>query len=121
MFDRVMEPAQALTPAALAVLDTWPWAGNMRELKLTALRAAAMAQGGPVTPDCLLLRSGTRHSLRPSSATLTKSAAAAAERDAILTAIDQHHGDYVAAAKMLGISRATFYRRLKRHDISRNS
>jgi transcriptional regulator of acetoin/glycerol metabolism len=121
MFDRVMEPAQALTPAALAVLDTWPWPGNMRELKLVAVRATAMAQGGPVTPDCLLLRSATRHSLRSSSATPTKSAAAAAERDAILTAIDQRHGDYVAAAKMLGISRATFYRRLRRHDISRNS
>jgi sigma-54 dependent transcriptional regulator, acetoin dehydrogenase operon transcriptional activator AcoR len=120
MFDHVMEPAQALTPEALAVLDTWPWPGNMRELKLTALRATAMAQGGPVTPDCLLLRSATRHALRSSSATPTTSAAAA-ERDAILTAIDEHHGDYVAAAKMLGISRATFYRRLKRHDISRNS
>jgi transcriptional regulator of acetoin/glycerol metabolism len=121
VFDRVMQPAQALTAAALAVLDTWPWPGNMRELKLVAGRATAMAQGGPVTPDCLLLRSATRHSLRPSSATPSKSAAAAAERDAILAAIDQHHGDYVAAAKMLGISRATFYRRLKRHDISRNS
>ena len=121
MFDRVMEPAQALTPAALAVLDTWPWPGNMRELKLVAARATAMAQGGPVTPDCLLLRSATRYSLPSSSATPTKSAAVAAERDAILTAIDEHHGDYVAAAKMLGISRATFYRRLKRHDISRNS
>ena len=121
MFDRVMEPAQALTPAALAVLDTWPWPGNMRELKLVAARATAMAQGGPVTPDCLLLRSATRYSLPSSSATPTKSAAVAAERDAILTAIDEHHGDYVAAAKMLGISRATFYRRLKRHDISRIS
>ena len=119
MFDRVMEPAQTLTSAALAVLDAWLWPGNMRELKLVAGRATAMAQGGPVTSDCLLLRSATRHSLRSSSAT-PKRSAAAAERDAILTAIDQHHGDYVAAAKMLGISRATFYRRLKRHDISRN-
>ena len=118
MFDRVMEPAQALTPTALAVLDTWPWPGNMRELKLVAGRATAMAQGGPVTPDCLLLRSATRQYPRSSSATPTRSAAA--ERDAILTAIAQHHGDYAAAAKMLGISRATFYRRLKRHDISRN-
>jgi sigma-54 dependent transcriptional regulator, acetoin dehydrogenase operon transcriptional activator AcoR len=121
MFDRVMEPAQALTPAALAVLDTWPWPGNMRELKLAAVRATAMAQGAPITPDCLLLRSATRHSLESSSATPSEPAAAVTERDAILTAIDRHHGDYVAAAKMLGISRATLYRRLKRLDISSNS
>jgi transcriptional regulator of acetoin/glycerol metabolism len=37
----------------------------------------------------------------------------AAERAALLQAIKDNHGDKVAAAAQLGMSRSTFYRRLK--------
>jgi DNA-binding NtrC family response regulator len=40
------------------------------------------------------------------------------ERMTILRVFEQAHGDKALAGKMLGISRATLYRKLKRYNIS---
>lgn len=42
-----------LSPAQIARLMTWPWPGNVRELQNVMRRAAVMAPG-PVVPDALL-------------------------------------------------------------------
>ena len=42
------------------------------------------------------------------------------ERATIERVFEQVNGDKVLAGKMLGISRATLYRKLKRYDISGN-
>jgi transcriptional regulator of acetoin/glycerol metabolism len=40
------------------------------------------------------------------------------ERMTILRVFEQAHGDKALAGKMLGISRATLYRKLKRYNIA---
>jgi len=48
---------------------------------------------------------------------LSTTALAEMERMTILRVFEQAHGDKALAGKMLGISRATLYRKLKRYNI----
>jgi transcriptional regulator of acetoin/glycerol metabolism len=43
------------------------------------------------------------------------------EKQRLLAALEQAHGNRTAAARLLGMSRATFYRRLISFDIPRGS
>jgi transcriptional regulator of acetoin/glycerol metabolism len=56
--------------------------------------------------------------MSPQEATsLSTTALAEMERMTILRVFEQAHGDKALAGKMLGISRATLYRKLKRYNI----
>jgi len=52
------------------------------------------------------------------AASLSTTALAEMERMTILRVFEQAHGDKALAGKMLGISRATLYRKLKRYKIA---
>jgi len=51
------------------------------------------------------------------ASSLSTTALAEMERVTILRVFEQAHGDKALAGKMLGISRATLYRKLKRYNI----
>jgi len=51
------------------------------------------------------------------AASLSTTALAEMEKMTILRVFEQAHGDKALAGKMLGISRATLYRKLKRYNI----
>jgi transcriptional regulator of acetoin/glycerol metabolism len=51
------------------------------------------------------------------AASISTTALAEMERMTILRVFEQAHGDKALAGKMLGISRATLYRKLKRYKI----
>jgi transcriptional regulator of acetoin/glycerol metabolism len=55
------------------------------------------------------------------SASLSTTALAEMERMTILRVFEQAGGDKALAGKMLGISRATLYRKLKRYNIPMRS
>src|SRR5437763_14089253 len=52
----------------------------------------------------------------PEASSLSTTALAEMERMTILRVFEQAHGDKALAGKMLGISRATLYRKLKRYN-----
>src|SRR6266566_2371491 len=54
----------------------------------------------------------------PEASSLSTTALAEMERMTILRVFEQAHGDKALAGKMLGISRATLYRKLKRYNIA---
>jgi transcriptional regulator of acetoin/glycerol metabolism len=56
--------------------------------------------------------------IAPDAASLSTTALAEMERMTILRVFEQAHGDKALAGKMLGISRATLYRKLKRYNIA---
>ncbi len=53
----------------------------------------------------------------PDATTMSTTALAEMERMTILRVFEQANGDKALAGKMLGISRATLYRKLKRYNI----
>ncbi|MBV9107954.1 MAG: sigma-54-dependent Fis family transcriptional regulator [Gemmatimonadetes bacterium] len=99
----------ALPGQALARLQEHDWPGNVRELKYVVERAVAFAADGAV--DAFELKLG-----RSSDA-----GERMAERDELLALLAACGWDTEAAARRLGVHRATIYRRMERLEIVRPS
>ena len=121
--DRYAKTSQIhVTPAAMKSLLQYDWPGNVRELENCIARAVTLGDGITIDvadlPPALRSESPETGSARSSEATsLSTTALAEMERMTILRVFEQAHGDKALAGKMLGISRATLYRKLKRYNI----
>lgn len=110
-----------LTPEAIAQLTRYRWPGNVRELRNVLERAAAMAPSevidlGLVT-KALPANAALVAAPAPPIAGSLSDRLAAAEKVALLDALDAEHGSKSAAAQRLGVSRSQFYEKLKRHSL----
>ena len=97
---------------ALAVLQGTPWPGNVRELKQVLDAAAAFARG---VVDVQAVETALAH--RATAVAPPRIAEDLAERRELVTVLERASGDTERAAEMLGVHRATVYRRMKRHGI----
>jgi len=109
-----------VAPSVMKSFLQYEWPGNVRELENCIARAIAL--GDHRTIDVADLPPAVRgnepaHSSREDSSDLSTTALADLERMTILRVFEQAGGDKVLAGKMLGISRATLYRKLKRYNI----
>lgn len=104
-------PRPRCTPDALAALSDGEWPGNVRQLRQVVATALTRSMSCDITIDDLPGGyAGTARGRR-------QSGLERAEREALLTALRAAGWDREAAARGLGISRATIYRKLKRHQI----
>lgn len=92
------------------------WVGNVRELEHTIERLVLMAKGGLIQIHDLD-HSAHRHPPSSNLRELGKTAQSKAEKDSIQRALREAKGNKVAAAKLLNISRATLYNKLKTYRI----
>jgi transcriptional regulator with PAS, ATPase and Fis domain len=109
-----------VAPSVMKSFLQYEWPGNVRELENCIARAIAL--GDHRTIDVADLPPAIRgndqaYSAREDSSDLSTTALADLERMTILRVFEQAGGDKVLAGKMLGISRATLYRKLKRYNI----
>jgi len=109
-----------VTPAAMNSLLQYDWPGNIRELENCIARAVALGDHRVIDLADLppaIAGAQNRGMSREAAADLSSTALADLERMTILRVFEQVGGDKALAGKMLGISRATLYRRLKRYNI----
>ena len=108
-------PDNEISPEVMSLLMSYPWPGNIRELKNVLERALLIARGAPLQPG---------HFPGMESA-ISKSASGEGFRD--IEEIEKEHirgvlarfeGDIKKAAEILNISRATLYRKLRKYGIS---
>jgi two-component system NtrC family response regulator len=104
---------KGFTPDALAALNAWHWPGNVRELENRMKRAVIMTEGARISAADLDLDD------KPEEAELLnlKTAREIADRKAIRLALARTENNISNAAKLLGVSRPTFYDLLKQHNI----
>jgi len=108
---------KTVSAAALRRLMDYPWPGNVRELENLLARAVLISSGPEITPDSLFpLAPATDSALIPLSQA-TKTALQAVERQKIIEALHQVKGNRSRAARLLGISRASFYKKLRSYSI----
>jgi DNA-binding NtrC family response regulator len=113
-FRSIMEkPVHQISDAAMQGLAGYAWPGNVRELK-SAIEAAvihcksSMIEYDDLPPEIIAPDLPPEHAgERPSSD----------ERDRILIALREAGGNRSEAARLLGMSRRTFYRRLLEYDL----
>ncbi len=111
-----------LTPTALAVLSTYAWPGNIRELRNVLEQVCLNSDSARLSAEDFSLvlprmttapRAGERATLRLADVV------ADAERGAIRSALAAAEGKKVLAAELLGISRATLYQKLSMLTVGR--
>lgn len=103
------------TPDAIAAIENYTWPGNIREMENKIKRAVIMADGKYVTREDLGLAEAGELSLN------LRHVRQEAERGAILRALSMTDNNISAAAKLLGVTRPTFYDLIKKYDMSPDS
>jgi DNA-binding NtrC family response regulator len=134
-----------VSSAAMKALMNYDWPGNVRELENCVERAVALGDGSLMDIGDLpaaiagLHLPGNRMSANAASELVSELTSATAlssgdgssmplsttdlediERATIQRVFEQVKGDKALAGRMLGISRATLYRKLKRYNITGN-
>ncbi|MGH8381899.1 sigma 54-interacting transcriptional regulator [Pseudomonas sp.] len=99
---------------ALAAMGKHEWPGNVRELANRVRRGLVLAEGRQIEAQDLGLLS--QHAFAPSMGTL-EDYKHRAERQALCDVLNRHSDNLSIAAKVLGVSRPTFYRLLHKHQI----
>lgn len=106
-------PQLALSAAARSRLRTYPWPGNVRQLRNVIDSAVVMADEPEIMEDDLGLRDAGLSNLDTLRIDLW-------EKRLIEKALSRSSGSVPEAAKLLGISRATAYRKIAEYEIDRN-
>jgi DNA-binding NtrC family response regulator len=108
-------PAKRLSAAALAHLSGYGWPGNVRALRHAVERAVILSEGMVLEPADFPL-SAPRASVRDredgSVPTLDS-----VEKSTIVRALDRCNRNVSQAAKALGLTRASLYRRMEKYGI----
>jgi two-component system response regulator AtoC len=110
-------PVLEVTPQAMQALMEADWPGNVRELQHAVERAVVTAQGPRLGIEDFFRTAGTAESVRTDLRSVARTAAQRAERARIAQALRDAAGNKVKAAKLLGISRASLYNKLRDYEI----
>jgi len=105
-------PTMTLSPDARAKLLAYQWPGNVRQLRNVIDSAVVMSEGNIILPDDFGLRdtgSGELETLRLDFW----------ERKLIRESLGRTSNNVPEAAKLLGIGRATLYRKIEEYGIDR--
>ena len=132
---------KTLERTAVRRLQSYDWPGNVRQLEHVLLNAWLLSESDEITSDDLDIPSPSTRSIAPSAgqsetrASLAPSGSGSgasststvrartqeefrdAEKEKILAALQRCNWNRVQAAKMIGVPRRTFYRRLKDYGI----
>jgi transcriptional regulator of acetoin/glycerol metabolism len=103
-------PSLACSPAAMQILLRSSWPGNTEQLwqvirKVVQHRRSGVIQPGDLPPECWTVSRRLLHPLE------------SMERDAIVQGLLDYNGNKARAAKSLGMSRATIYRKIHQYGI----
>ena len=102
--------------ALLEKLDRYDWPGNVRQLQNTIQRLFVLSGGEALDVDLLNLDPKLKKALE-SDAPAASGTLAQTERERIQEALRTAKGKKARAARLLGISRATLYRKLKEYEL----
>jgi two-component system response regulator HydG len=116
---RMQKNVHAMSPAALEQLLMHTWPGNVRELENAMQRAIAVSTGDTIgsfqlTP--LMLSTASGQTLGPAVTIPIGTTMADAEERIVGATLTHCEGDKEKAAKLLGISSRTLYRRFSKPE-----
>jgi DNA-binding NtrC family response regulator len=115
------KPEPDIAPDAFQKLLDYAWPGNVRELQNAIEYAVVLAQqgviGGKELPTEVQLRKLSEQAERGAPPRMGVQSLDEVERDTILRALAECHGNKKKAAELLGIQRPTLYNKMKRYAI----
>ena len=118
---RLNKNIRGVTPQAMALLITWPWAGNVRELENVIQRMMVVAKAEHL--DVADLPPEIRGAAAAPAASpkdlkgISRASSEVIEKKAIADALAATGGNVTRAAKALGVSRATLQNKMKAYGL----
>jgi DNA-binding NtrC family response regulator len=110
-----------LTPAAEHALKSYPWPGNIRELKNALERASLMSDGRVIAHDVLFDRPAPQLSGQQDVAGTLRDYLLECERDFIVRALGASHWQIQTCADALGISRKNLWEKMRKLGIDKGN
>jgi len=110
--DKSGKQIASISPEAIDLLSKYRWPGNVRELENIIERALVFSNGQEIEaellhlPLCEVKTYGSESSLKSE------------EKEIIRNTLMKNQGNISKTAKILGITRATLYRKMRHHDLS---
>lgn len=111
------------TPEAMRLMVAYHWPGNIRELRNSVEYAFVLARGKGIGPEHLpeKITAGIKKIIKqteqPAKRHDTTIMKGQSEKEALLDALEQSDGNQTQAAKILGVSRITVWKRIKKYGI----
>ena len=105
---------KAISPAALQKLDNYPWYGNVRELQHSLERAIILSENQILQPENFVLATVD---VNADPLGIDSHNIEDVEKALIEKVLKEQSGNISAAARELGLTRASLYRRLKRYGL----
>ena len=108
------KPTKTFSTNTIKRLQKYPWPGNVRELQHAIERAVIMSDNNHLSPeDFFFLTSNPQ----ADDVNVENYNLESVEKSVIQKAINKHTGNISKAAKELGLTRASLYRRLEKHGL----
>lgn len=115
------KPVKKVSGAAMDALKTYPWPGNVRALRHAVERAMILSEGDSLEVDDFSLSSAAGTGRMSDTARLSViddfRTLEEIEKETIGRALKKHRGNISHAAKELGITRTSLYRRMEKHGL----
>ena len=108
-------PKKRLNASTMKRLEKHTWPGNIRELQHSVERAVIMSESNVLEPNDFFLSNMDEKNM--SENTPTTFNLEDTEKMLIRKVIDKHGGNISKAAKELGLTRASLYRRIEKYDL----
>ncbi len=103
-----------INPAALKRLEKYHWPGNIRELQHTIERVVIMNDSQELLPEDFYF---SVQDIKEDDLKLNNFDLEEAEKLLIIKAVSKYNGNLTRAAKDLGLTRASLYRRLEKYGL----
>ena len=105
---------KGISSAALRKMEQYNWPGNVRELQHSVERAVILSDSNILQPTDFML---TKPSDLNTENSFESYNIEEVEKEVIQRVLRKNNGNISAAAKELGLTRASLYRRLGKYDL----
>jgi DNA-binding NtrC family response regulator len=107
-------PLKRVSSSTLRRLEKHNWPGNIRELQHSVERAVIMSEAQVLEPNDFFLSQMENNKPENTGTTMNLEET---EKILIRKVVDKHGGNISKAAKELGLTRASLYRRIEKYDL----
>ena len=112
--NKYRKPIKTIAANTTKRLQKYKWPGNIRELQHAIERSVIMSEGNVLTPEDFFFLNQAPDSQDKGQDTFNLDDV---EKMVIQKAVTKHAGNISKAAKELGLTRASLYRRLEKHGL----
>ncbi|WP_337993202.1 sigma-54 dependent transcriptional regulator [Thalassomonas actiniarum] len=114
--DKYQRPPITLSSQAQDILCVYDWPGNIRELSHLMERAVLLSQSTEISSQDLSMLVPRSKESEKANETMTMMTLEQAERKLIKQALVTTENNITQAAKLLGLTKSSLYRRLEKYD-----